>query len=138
MIKINNKNNYLEIINEFDIHDIQSAFYSKKHSTFDIFYLDEPTPGELIEVLPQPIGEVIGGGIGVSIGEGIGEPIGGGIGEPIEIAPQPIRIGNIQIKRFGGSIVIDQNSFKNNLVFIDGKFTDFESCVDFLSINTAT
>lgn len=115
MIKINDKNNYLEIINEFDIHDIQSAFYSKKDSTFDIFYLDEPIGGE------------------------IGEPIiGGEMGEPIEVLPQPIRIGNIQIKRFGGSIVIDQNSFLNELVYIDGKLTDFESCVDFLSINTAT
>jgi hypothetical protein len=130
MIEINEKNNYLEIINKFNINDVQTAYYSKKHSTFDVFYLEQPTPIDE--------GEPIEGESGKPIEGEFGEPIEGESGEPIDVAvPHPIRIGNIQIKRFGRSIVIDSNSFLNELVYIDGKLSDFEDCLNFLTRNTS-
>lgn len=126
MIEINEKNNYLEIIDSREGANIKTAFYPKKDTTFNVFYLDEQ-----IDVEPR-IGEPIGG----SIDEPIDGPIR--IAEPIEPPIDgPTKIGNIEIKRFGGSFVIDKNSFINNEVIINGRANDFLGCITFLSINTA-
>jgi hypothetical protein len=138
MIEINDKNNYLEIINKLNINDVQTAYYSKKHSTFDVFYLEQPRTIDEGKPIEGESGETTDVKVGERIEGESGEPIDGESGESIDVAvPHPIRIGNIQIKRFGGSIVIDSNSFLNELVYIDGRLSDFEDCLNFLTRNTS-
>lgn len=111
MIEIKDRNNYLEIIDSREIDNLKTSFYPKKDTIFNVFYL--------------PVEEH--------------EPVEGGReAEPIEVAvPDPVVIGNIEIKKTFGSFVIKVEDFVNENVLIDGRATDFTACVDFLTINTA-